>query len=152
MFPARSALKMAVATAAALTLVSVVVGCGSGPADYDTAANYTAESLAQELILRYRALNPDGKTSKRGSGNRLSDETIGARNKVDKKALTRTTKKSGTTTIDDVLEDIDNKITLVTGTSRAETTKSMIEVISSDKSLAENEKKNLAELVGRLEK
>jgi hypothetical protein len=137
---------------AALVVLSVPVlgtGCGADPDEFDTAANYTPEALSQELVLRYRSLNPDAKTSSRRPGKKLSDQTIASRNQADHKARNRSTKKRGSTTIDDVLDDIDYKISLVPKTSRAETTKKMIETIANDSSLADGEKKTLTELVGR---
>jgi hypothetical protein len=150
MLPGRSAITLTMAAAVVVTLPVLGAGCGRGPDEYDPAANYTPEAVAQELILRYRALSSDAKTSSRGPGRRMSAAAIAARDQADHKAKTRTTKKRGPTTIDDVLEDIDSKIALVKGTSRAETTKKVIETIASDSSLSDGEKKNLTELVGRL--
>jgi hypothetical protein len=150
MFPGRSAIMLTMAAAVLVTLPVLGAGCGSGPDEFDKAANYTPEAVAQELMIRYRALRPDAKTSSRGPGRRMSAAAIAARDKADHKSKTRTTKKRGPTTIDDVLEDIDDKIALVKGTSRAETTKKVIETISSDSSLPDGEKKTLTELVGRL--
>jgi hypothetical protein len=126
------------------------VGCGSEPADYDKAATYTPEALAQELILRYRALDPNARTSTRGPKKRMSDTAIAARNRADHKAKNRLTKKRGATTIDDVLEDVDYKITLMKGMSRADATKKVVETINSDTSLADQDRKALIDLAGRL--
>ena len=45
-------------------LVLVAPGCGESPT-FNKDAEYTPESLAQELVSRYNALSPTGKTSKR---------------------------------------------------------------------------------------
>ena len=107
-----------------------VIGCGSEPAEFDKTAHYTPEALAQELALRYRALNPSAQTSKLGPRkNKLASGSTAA-GKPSRKSATKTTKKSGPPSIDDVLDDIEYKITLVKETSPAETTKKMIEAIA----------------------
>ena len=67
MVPGRSTVLLAVAAAVVLALPILGAGCGSEQVEVDKAATYTPDSLAQELILRYRALKPDAKTAKRGS-------------------------------------------------------------------------------------
>jgi hypothetical protein len=150
MIVGRSAIMFTTAAVVVLALPVLGAGCGSEPAEFDQAANYTPKALAEELILRYRALNPDAKTSKRGAANKVSAAAIAARDKADRKAVTRTTKKRGPTTIDDIVEDIGYKMALIRGTSRARTAEQMIETISSDNSLAPSDKKVLSEMVGRL--
>jgi hypothetical protein len=135
---------LSVAAAVVLTLPFLGVGCGSEQVEVDKAANYTPDSLAQELILRYRALKPDAKTASR----RPIKKSAGG--EISKKSAPSTAKKQGSATIDDVLEDIGSKIAIVKGSSPAETTKKMTEAIASDGSLGDSDKKVLTELVGRL--
>jgi hypothetical protein len=149
MFRSRTAIPLAVAAAVVVSLPLLTAGCASEEAEFDKSANYTPESLGQELIFRYRGLNPNTKTSKRAAGNKSSDAAIASRNKEGKKAATKKTKPSGPTTIDDVMDDIEHKITLVPKTTRAETTQKMVATISSDSSLTDAEKKTLTELIGR---
>ena len=144
MVPRRSAIMLTVAAAVVLTLPILGAGCGSEQVEVDKAATYTPDSLAQELILRYRALKPDAKTASRAP---IKKSAGGA---VSKKSAPSATKKQASTTIDDVLEDIGSKIALVTGSSPAATTKKMSETIASDGSLGDSDKKALTELVGRL--
>ncbi len=125
-------------------------GCNSEPTEFDQAANYTAESLAQELTHRYRALSPTAQTSNVKSRGKKSGTASASKGKPSKKSVTRTTKKAGPATIDDVLDDIEYKMTLVKGSSPAETTKKMSAAISSDSSLPEADKKTLTEYIGRL--
>lgn len=147
----RSAIIVTAATTAVVALAVLVPGCGSEPAEFDKAANYSPDSLAQELILRYRALNPDAKNSKRGPSKGLSKQAIAARNKADTKVREKgTTKKQAAPEIDDVLDDIKYKMTLIPGTTPAETSKKMVETISGDNSLSESDKKALTEFVDRL--
>ena len=141
---------LTVAAAVVLTLPILGAGCGSEQLDVDKAATYTPDSLAQELILRYRALNPDSRTSTRRPKNKKSKADSAARPDLDKKGAVRTPKKRASATIDEVLDDIDSKVPLVKGSSPSETTKIMSETIASDGSLGDSDKKALTELVGRL--
>ena len=125
-------------------------GCGSEPAEFDKAANYTPESLAQELVLRYRAMNPSKKASSRSGRGTIPPSTVAGTNKADKKASTKTTKNTGAPTIDDVLDDIKHKMTLIPEEAPTEIIKKMIATISGDNSLSEGDKKTLTELIGRL--
>jgi hypothetical protein len=143
MVPGRSAIVLTVAAVVAFTLPILGAGCGSESVEVDKAANYTPETLAQELILRYRALKPNAKTPSRGPIKKASGAA------VSKKSAPPTTKKRSAT-IDDVLEDIGAKIALVNGSSPAATTQKMTETIASDSSLSDSDKKALSELVGRL--
>ena len=141
-------------SAATLSVAAVVLvlapilapGCGSEPTEFDTIANYTPDVLAQELVLRYQALSPPARSSQRGTrkntGPNLSN--------VSRKGAVAKKKESGPTTIDQVLEDIESKITLIKGSTPAETTKKMIETISSDKALPDADKKVLIEHVGKM--
>ena len=144
MVPRRSAIMLTVTAAVVLTLPILGGGCGSEEVEVDKAATYTPDSLAQELILRYKTLKPSAKTASRAPSKKSSG---GA---VSKKSAPSTTKKQDSPTIDGVLEDIGSKIALVKGTSPAETTKKMSEAIASDGSLGDSDKKALTELVGRL--
>jgi hypothetical protein len=143
---------------AASTLLMVVVpaivpGCGANDLGVDKAALYTPESLASELSIRFRALNPDAKTSKRKVQSR-SDKEAAERREHGNKAQTKgggvKKKARGPMTIDDVLDDIDGKLGLINGVSRAEACRKMSDTISQDRSLTPDEKKSLEELVGRL--
>lgn len=140
---------------AASTTMSVVVfsivtaGCGSQSDEFDKSALYTPESLAQEFILRFRELNPDARVSSRSTSSRSKSALI-SRKSPEKKVITKTTKNRAAATIDDVLDDIKHKLTLIPGTTPAEATKKMIETISGDQSLSDGDKKTLTEFVGRL--
>jgi hypothetical protein len=68
-----------------------------------------------------------------------------------KSAEKKTAKKAVSTTIDDVIEDIESKISLIKGSSKVETTKKMIETISADRTLKDADRTTLTELVGRFD-
>ena len=108
MFPGRSTIVLTVAAAVVFALPVLVGGCGSVPDEFDNAANYTPETLANELILRYRGahtqcadrypLGPEGKQPARSSQP--------ARNRSPERP-----RKPALPTIDDLLDDIESKLT-----------------------------------------
>jgi hypothetical protein len=144
---------VAVSMVLSLVLSAIMPGCGPAPLDVDKAALYTPESLASELAFRFHALTPDTKASTRKarskSGESLADQIERAR-KSEKKGAGTKKKQAGPTTIDDVLDDIDIKLNLIKGTSRADACRKMIDTLSQDTSLKESDKKTLTELVGKL--
>jgi hypothetical protein len=144
----RSSIVIAVA-AVVVWLPILNAGCSSELTDYDQAANYTPESIGQELILRFRALNPDAKAATPRAGKKSAEGALISRRKEEKKVVLRAAKSKGSTSLDDVIDDIDHKITLVKGSTRAETTRKVLSIIASDPSLNDAEKKTLTELVSR---
>jgi hypothetical protein len=151
----RVSISMLVATSTVLMLVvpAVVPGCSSGNLEVDKAALYTPESLASELAFRYQALNADAKKSTRKLSR--SDKAAAEKRERGTKSQTKgggVKKKApqGPRTIDDVLEDIDNKLDLIKGVSRPAACVKMMDTISKDSSLTDSDKKSLNELVDRL--
>jgi hypothetical protein len=151
----RVSISMLVATSTVLMLVvpAVVPGCSSGNLEVDKAVLYTPESLALELAFRYLALNAAAKKSTR----KLSRSDKAAAEKLERGTKSQTKgggvkKKApqGPRTIDDVLEDIDNKLDLIKGVSRPAACVKMMDTISKDSSLTDSDKKSLNELVDRL--
>jgi hypothetical protein len=142
---------LAVSTLLTLVLPAIVPGCGPPSLEVDKAALYTPESLASELAFRFHSLSPDAKVSSRKA---KSDKDLAARleraRKGEKKGAGAKKKQTGPTTIDDVLDDVDNKLDLIKGISRSETCRKMIDTLSQDSSLTESDKKTLTELVGKL--
>ena len=144
---------VAVSTALALVLPATVPGCGPVSLDVDKAALYTPESLASELAFRFRSLAPDAKTSSRktkSKADKAAAERLERATKVEKKGAGVKKKATGPMTIDDVLDDMDNKLDLIKGISRSDACRKMIDTVSQDKSLTESDKKTLTELVGKL--
>jgi hypothetical protein len=151
----RVTIPMVVAISAALTLVlpAIVPGCGPASPEVDKAALYTPESLASELVFRFRALNPDAKTSSRKpkpKDDKSTAERLARSEKVEKKGASVKKKAAGPTNIDTVLDDIGDKLDLIKETPRPESCRKMIDAISKDNSLNEGEKKTLTDLVGQL--
>jgi hypothetical protein len=144
---------VAVFTVLTLVLSTIMPGCGPASPDVDKAALYTPESLASELAFRFSSLSADAKASSRPaksrSGKSLAQQVERAA-KADKKGAAVKKKATGPTTIDDVRDDVDNKLDLIKGVSRSEACRKMIDTISRDSSLTESDKKTLTELVGKL--
>ena len=139
-----------------LSAAIFVPGCGTVAPEVDTAAEYSAETIAQELAFRYKALKPEAKKSTRAAQVRTKRKGI-ADLERDEKALVKaaggavTKKRAGQPTVDDVLDDIDDKISRIKGTSRADARKKIIEAIGKENSLTEEDRQALSALVGRLE-
>jgi hypothetical protein len=144
----RIAIMLTVRAMVAVTLAALGAGCGSESTEFDKATNYTPESLAQELIFRYRALRPEAQAVKPRSTKKKSGPPDSSG--IKKSEFAPAKEKRAPATLDDVMEDIEHKVTLIKDTGRAETTKKMIETISSDPLLKDGDKKTLTELVGRL--
>jgi hypothetical protein len=158
MFTRLVAIPLAVAATVfcSLSLAVFVPGCGTAAPQVDKAAEYSAETIAQELAFRYKALMPDAKKSTRSPRPRSKSKSVAeleSAEKAQKKTAggAVTKKRTGPPTIDDVLDDIDDKISMLKGTSRSEARKKIIEAIAKDQSLAEEDRQALNALVGRLE-
>jgi hypothetical protein len=144
---------VAVSTVLALVLPAIVPGCGPASPDVDKLALYTPESLASELAFRFRALNPDAKASRRRAKSESGKsvvQRVERTTKAEKKGAGVKKKATGPTTIDNVLDDIDDKLDLIQGISRPEACRKMIDTLSQDNSLTESDKKTLTDLVGQL--
>ncbi len=147
----------AASMAVVLGVAAVSQGCGPAPVEVDPATRYTPESLAQELILRFQALNPSAKTSRRAvrvnpDAEKTRAERLEHAVQAEKKGGggPGEKKRKGAPTIDDVIDDVAHKLNLLSGTSRTDACRKMIEAISGESSLTANEKKTLTDLIGRL--
>jgi len=141
-----------------LTLLLPVLGLGCGPGvpESDKAAQYTPESLAQELAFRYHTLTPEArKAATRVRSKSKSAKSIAQLENAEKlqtkgKDVATTKKRTGPPTLDSLLEDIDGKFNLIKGTSRSEACQKAIETISKDSSLTESDKQLLTEKLREL--
>jgi hypothetical protein len=146
----------AAAVVLGLVLPVLTPGCGPAAPEVDPAAQYTPESLAQELVFRYRALQPEARKSTRrlslGSKSAKRTADLERARQAEKKGgdPAATKKRTGPATLDDVLEDVDAKIDRIRATPRAATCRQMIEVISKDDSLTADDRKLLAEKLEEL--
>jgi hypothetical protein len=159
----RATIPMMAAVRAMLALASCALhpGCGSGVTEYDKAALYTPESLAKELAFRFHDLKPEAKAAAVRYRHTPKDEQkIAAQRAKSEQAKNKVTggppekkkkRAGGPQTIDDLLADIDTKLDLLTGISRADACRKIVETISGDNTLSESDKKQLTELMGRLE-
>jgi hypothetical protein len=152
-------LKALVSVFFTLLLAGLGLSCGPAEPEVDKAALYTPESLASELALRYRQLNPDAKAAavrfqlKPRDAKRLEEQRARseqAKNKVLGGPPAKK-KQTGPPTVDGLLADLDSKLDLIKGVSRADACRKMVEAISSDASLSESEKQRLTEFVSQLD-
>jgi len=145
---------LAAAASGVLTLVlaATVPGCG-GPetVEVDKRAYYTPESLASELVFRYRALAADAKASTRKiQPGQSRAEQVERTRKVEKKGAGLKKKAEKSTTIDDVLDDINTELGRLKGMSRSDACGKMIDALSKDNTLAEKDKKTLTDHVSKM--
>jgi hypothetical protein len=151
--------KAAVSAICMLLLAALGLSCGPAEPEVDKAALYTPESLAGEMAYRFRQLNPDAKSAAaRYKTNPKADKNLAERRAQSEPAKNKTSggaparkKQTGPPTLDDLLADIDGKLGLLRGVTRADACKKMIETISGDSSLPDGDKQRLKELVGRLD-
>lgn len=133
--------------AAVLPLAALMLfapGCGETP-NHSAETQYTAESLAQELAFRFNTLSPSGRTAKRSR----RPEKQAVSSKADELSPTKSqakaaTKKELAKTIDDVLDEIQGKISLVKGMSRADVITKMIDALSKETTLSDSDRQMLA--------
>jgi hypothetical protein len=154
----RASVALICAAAFVIGLPMMLPGCGSSSVEVDKLAQYTPESLAGELSLRFRALSPTAQSAQRTRSARVEKgrtERLAraeqAKNKVTGGAPAKK-KQAGPSTLDSLLDDVENKMSLIQGMSRPEVCKKMAEAIAADSSLAETERKKLTELVNDLAK
>ncbi len=134
---------------ASLILVTAWAASGCGPAaEYDKAVQYSPESLAQELAFRYRSLSPSAKTAIKNR-NMTKDKTkafaateLEAQTKGQSKAAT---KKAPAANVDDVLDDVAEKVEAIKGVAPSEVYQKMAEAIAHDQSLEEKDRQTLAD-------
>ena len=146
----------AAAAVVGVVLTALAPGCGRGEPEFDKAALYTPESLAQELAFRYRGLKPEARKSTRRAGAGTKSEkrlaALERARQAEKKGgdTAATKKRTGPPSLDDLLDDIDRKVDLLKGVSRPEACRQMGESLAKDSSLDENDKKLLAEKLKEL--
>jgi hypothetical protein len=159
---AKSARRIAIAATISLSallsssLLAIIPGCGGTELDVDKAALYTPESLAAEFVFGFKALNPETKATaskiKARTGKNQS-KPVFSENALKKGKRVGTPKKKetkGPPTLEELVEDVDSKIALIRDSSRSETCRKMTETISNDRTLDDNERKTLTELVTKL--
>ena len=146
-FPVR-----ATAIVLGLLIVAVPGGCGPTATEVDLTAQYTPESLAQELAFRYRKLTPDAKKAQ--TRNRAKSKTTKsiAQLESSEKAQTKakaaaTEKKARTENLDDLLDEFETKLGLIKDVSQRDACRRVSEAISQDTSLTASEQKLLSEKI-----
>ena len=113
-------------------------GCSQGEPEVDKSAEYTPESLAQELAFRFSGLSPESKKSTRRPLRRSkSDKSVADLERSEKsnkksQGAPLAKERSGPPTVDDLLDDVGSKLDKIKATPRAESYKNLIEAISKD--------------------
>jgi hypothetical protein len=151
--------RLALLTVLTPLLTGLSPGCGPGTLDVDKAAFYTPESLASEFALRFHRLSPEAQAAALRYVPKPKDEkkiaaqlarSEQAKNKLSGGAPARK-KQTAPPNVDDLVADIDNKLDLINGMSRADACRRMIDTISADAAIPDNDKKRLTELVGQMD-
>jgi hypothetical protein len=132
---------------AAVVACAAAGGCGSKD-EFDQAAQYSPETLAQELAFRYRALSPSARVvkKKRDVPNRKQGDVMKSRDEQSQvKSQTKAaTKKAPAASADDLLDEIDAKASRVAGRTRAQVFETMAEAIGKESSLEAADRETLA--------
>jgi hypothetical protein len=122
------------------TIPALWAGCGSDSPAFDPSAQYTPESLAQELAFRFRALPGEAKKVSSRRGRRqaapLKERDLAKSGEAQKKALPQTA--------DALLDDIARKIRAVPGVSPSDACKKVAEAVRQDGSLSSKDRDDLA--------
>jgi hypothetical protein len=145
------------ASALGLTLLFLALspGCGPEAPEVDKAAQYTPESLAQELAFRYQALTPEAKNAAtRSRGRSKSAKSIAQLDGVEKLQTKNkeapAQKKGRSQTLDDLIDEVESKLSGIKGVARSDACRQMSETIAKDPALSEADKKLLAEQLKEL--
>lgn len=154
-----AAMKAAAAASFMGLLMALGLSCAPTEPEVDRQALYTPEALASELAYRYRQLNPDARSAAvRFRHNPKKEKELEGRLARAEQAKNKTSggapakkKQAGPPTVDDLLADIDGKVDLIRGTSRADVCQKMNAAIAADTSIPDGDKAKLRELVGKLE-
>ena len=131
-------------TTVAAILVATVIGCGNETPTFDPAAQYSAESLAKELLLR---------AQKSASAPKKSGKAAPQVKEEPKVSIETATKEAGRhadiQSLDDVIADIVWKAGTIKTAPKGETVSKIVALISNENSLKPNEKQ---EITQKLEK
>ncbi len=133
---------LAMATVTVVVMLSFL-GCGDEP-QFDPATKYTPETLAQELVFRYKSLDKPGVAvpADKPEGPAEKGEAA-ARKGVD------ATKAAPANTLDGLLKDISLKAASIPGLSPAQASGKVAEIAVKDPAISEADKKIIAERLGK---
>lgn len=127
----------------AVTLVALAISCAGEP-EFNRETRYTPQTVAQELVFRFKALPVAGKTSTKVRKARKSAPAPNAEEKGAVKSQAKAApKKQLARTVDDLLDDVEAKVGLITGMPRTEALKKVIEAVSVDRTLDPDDRKML---------
>ncbi|WZO98498.1 hypothetical protein EP7_000078 [Isosphaeraceae bacterium EP7] len=135
---------------AAAALALAWSGCGGGAADFAPETKYTPETIAQELVFRYRALGEGDQkltaAAGRGKNSRARSKERNAE-KVQAKSK-EATKAAPVRTADSLLDEIASKVRSLPDAPAADSFKKVAAAVRADTTLTPAGRDNLA---GRLD-
>jgi hypothetical protein len=128
-----------------LAAALILSGCVAEP-EFSKQADYTPETLAQELAFRFRALSPSSRNAvkNRTAARKPTMESIDEKSQA-KAQSKEATKKAPASNVDGVLDDIGSKAATIRGIPRGEVFQRAADAISKDTSLEEPDRRMLAE-------
>ncbi len=125
-------------TFAVIVAATLVTGCGDSSTTFDAASTYSPESLARELVFRYKTLNPDRRNVRAARPARKPDA---AATKEAKSA----TKEAQATTLDELIRDASTKAESIPNMTPAEAIRKMADEVGKDASIPEADRKTIAD-------
>jgi hypothetical protein len=142
MFDSKASAKPTLLVAVAMLLG----GCGLEEPIFDPATSYSPETLARDVISRFAKMSPSVKSApaRKPSGPVAKETAKGAKFKE-----MEATKTAEAPSLDALVEEASSKASLVSSMSRRDVLRKVAEIVAADKSLADGDRKILAE---RLEK
>jgi len=134
--PRLSRLSAGLASAACLLAFAwLVPGCGSEPT-FDAGVDYTPASLAEELVFRAKNLAPSARKAEKKRNAPKTKTSPGYVPPPETKGQSKTqTKKAEIQTLDDVLDDVEDKARRIHSMPTPEVFKQMADAVSKDSTL-----------------
>ena len=123
-------------TVAATVVALALLGCGDGGPAFDPSARYSPESLAGELVFRYRSLHPDRRDVPKPRPVRTRPEAAS-------KSARAATKEDQATTLDELVRETLTKAGSIPDLSRPDAVGRIAEAVAKDASVPEADRKRI---------
>ncbi len=134
-----------------LAIAWLIPGCGSEPS-FDESVDYTPASLAKELAFRTKDLAPSARRAEKTRSTPVKSKAApGFVPEPETKGQSKSqTKKAEVETLDDVLDDIEEKARRIKSLPASEVFKQMAEVVSKDSTLDSNDRDTLVQKLNEM--
>ena len=119
----------------AAIIVGAALGCSDAPPAFDPLVNYTPESLAAELSLRYAALSPAARDAAPTPAKRPRGPVEAGKKEA--------TKEAATETLATVLDDINAKAAAIPGMTPAAARAAVADRVAADPAIASGHKQRI---------